>query len=70
MKGFVLGFLVASALGAGLVWAQQDGYILDQYGQFQGYTYKNQPMGQPDYMAPGLQMQQQLNGVLGQRNPC
>lgn len=71
MKGFILGFVAASVLGAGLVWAQQDGYITDQYGGFLGYTHKTPQMTQPNWMGPSQQMGQQLQGILNnQRNPC
>ena len=66
MTGFIAGFILASALAAGYVWAQQqDGYFLDQYGQFKGYTYRNQPQPQPDWNGPAKEMGKQL-----QRNPC
>jgi hypothetical protein len=70
MKGFILGFLLASALGASWVYAQQSGYITDQYGNHLGNIYQPPSTPMPDYMAPSRQMQQQLQGILGQRNPC
>lgn len=71
MKGFILGFCVASLLGAGLVWAQQDGYITDQYGQVRGYLHTTPPMSQPNFMGPANTMGQTLNSVLqNSRNPC
>ena len=48
MKQFILGFLAASVLGAGLVWAQS-GYTTDQYGNRTGTIYQ-----QPAMPATGL----------------
>jgi hypothetical protein len=70
MKGFIAGFLLASALGAGLVWAQS-GYVTDLYGNPIGTIHQQPQMPQQNFMGPAQGMGQQLQGILNnQRNPC
>jgi hypothetical protein len=70
MKGFILGFVTASILGAGLVWAQMSTWQ-DNHGNF-GTIYTQPPPVQPNWMGPSQQMGQQLHDILesGRRNPC
>ena len=70
MKGFIVGFLFASVLAAGLVWAQS-GYMTDQYGNRIGNIYTQPQMPQQNWMGPAQGMGQQLESILGsQRSPC
>ena len=69
MKGFILGFLLASALGVGYVWAQS-GYMTDPYGNRIGNIYQQPQMPQQNYNGPAQGMGQQLQGILESgRNP-
>lgn len=71
MKGFILGFLLASAIGAGWAWAQS-GYMTDQYGNRIGNIYTQPQMPQQNWMGPAQGMGQQLDSILNSqhRNPC